>query len=129
MAGEASPLLNAVETAAAVPSPCPMVDAFRLNMAPDPRAVKLLDSLAEVCEHTREPDVVRGILDELSWSLLDATMHAAPPQALNRVAAIAQQHRDSMGPSHQRVLDVILSNIGVSFAPSRYYSRGFTTSR
>jgi nucleoside-diphosphate-sugar epimerase len=123
-AGEASPLLNSVETAAAVPSPCPMTDAFRLDMAPEPRAVKLLDSLAEACEHTQEPDVVRGMLDELSWSLLDATMHAAPRQALTRAAVIAQQHRDSMGPSNQRVLDVILSNIGVSSAPSRYYGRG-----
>jgi polysaccharide biosynthesis protein len=110
-AGEASPLLNAVETAAAVPSPCPMADAFRLDMASEPRAVKLLDSLDDVCERTQDPDVVRGVLDELSWSLLDATMQAAPRQALTRAAAIAQPHRHSMGTSHQRVLDVVHSAI------------------
>ena len=34
-AGDVSPLLNAFEAAAVVGSPCPMVDAFRLDMAPD----------------------------------------------------------------------------------------------
>ena len=34
-AGDVSPLMNAFETAALVDSPCPMVDAFRLEMAQD----------------------------------------------------------------------------------------------
>ena len=36
-AGDVSPLMNAFETAALVDSPCPMVDAFKLEMAPDTR--------------------------------------------------------------------------------------------
>ncbi len=33
IAGDVSPLLNAFEAAAGTSSPCPMVDAFRLEMA------------------------------------------------------------------------------------------------
>src|SRR5437763_13958623 len=37
-AGDVSPLLNAFEAGAVVGSPCPMVDSFRVDMAPEPRA-------------------------------------------------------------------------------------------
>lgn len=68
-AGDVSPLLNAFEAGAVVGSPCPMVDVFRLDMAPEPRAVKLLAALAEVCDRTQDPATVRGALNELSWSM------------------------------------------------------------
>ena len=38
-AGDVGPLLNAFEAGAVVDSPCPMVDAFRVDVAPEPRAV------------------------------------------------------------------------------------------
>ena len=44
-AGDVSPLMNAFETAALVDSPCPMVDAFKLEMAPDSVSPKLLAAL------------------------------------------------------------------------------------
>jgi dTDP-D-glucose 4,6-dehydratase len=34
---------------------------------------------AEVCDETQDPAAVRGALNELSWSLLDCTLRAAPP--------------------------------------------------
>jgi len=80
-------------------SPCPMVDSFRVNMAPDPRAAKLLTALAEVCDRTRDPDTVRGAMNELSWSLLDCTLLVAPCRALMRSAAMAQRHSASLGPT------------------------------
>ena len=49
----------------------------------------------------------RGALDELSWSLLDATLQAAPAQVLARSAAIASQHLGEMSPVHQRLLAAI----------------------
>jgi hypothetical protein len=45
-AGDVSPLLNAFEACAVVGSPCPMVDGFRVDMAPEPGAVKLLTAMA-----------------------------------------------------------------------------------
>ncbi|MBV9094179.1 MAG: polysaccharide biosynthesis protein [Streptosporangiaceae bacterium] len=106
-AGEVSPLLNAFEAASVVESACPMVDAFRLQMAPEPTAVKMLSALAEVCERTHDPAVVRGTLDELSWALLDATLAAAPRRALTRAAALAGRHDDSLCADHRRVLEAI----------------------
>ena len=106
-AGDVSPLLNAFEAGAVVGSPCPMVNSFRVDMAPEPRAVKLLTALAEVSDRTRDPATVRGALNELSWSLLDCTLRAAPPKALARSAAMAQRHSHSLGADHRRILEAI----------------------
>jgi nucleoside-diphosphate-sugar epimerase len=106
-AGDVSPLLNAFEAGAIVGSPCPMVDAFRVDMAPEPRAVKLLAALAEVGDRTQDPAAVRGALNELSWSMLDCTLRAAPPKALMRSAAMAKRHSASLGADHRRILDAI----------------------
>ena len=106
-AGDVSPLLNAFEAAAVVVSPCPMVDAFRVDMASERRTAKLLNALAEVCDQTQDPDAVRGALNELSWGLLDASLAAAPRRALRRSAVMAQRHSDTLGPDHRRVLEAI----------------------
>lgn len=106
-AGDVSPLLNAFEAGAVVGSPCPMVDAFRVDMAPEPRAVKLLTALAEVCEQTQDPVAVRSALNELSWSLLDCTLRAAPRKALMRSAAMAHRHSHTLGADHRRILEAI----------------------
>jgi len=111
-AGDVSPLLNAFEAGAIVGSPCPMVDAFRLDMAPEPQAVKLLSSLAEVCDRTQDPATVRGALNELSWSMLDCTLRAAPPRALMRSAVMAKQHSASLGADHRRILEAIEDHAG-----------------
>ena len=109
-AGDVSPLLNAFEASAVVGSPCPLVDAFRVDIAAEPEPAKLLDALAEVCDRTQDPDAVRSAMNELSWSLLDASLSAAPPRALTRSAAMALRHSDSMGADHRRVLEAILDH-------------------
>jgi hypothetical protein len=111
-AGDVSPLLNAFEAGTSVDSSCPMVDAFRVEMAPEPRAVKLLGALAEVCDRTEDPSAVRSALNELSWSLLDASLSSAPCHALMRAAAMAQRHQDTLGADHRRVLEAILDHAG-----------------
>jgi nucleoside-diphosphate-sugar epimerase len=111
-AGDVSPLLNAFEAGTVVDPPCPMIDAFRVDMAPEPRAVKLLSALAEVCDRTEDPGVVRSTLNELSWSMLDATLRVAPRKALMRAAAMAQRHADTLGADHRRVLEAIQDHAG-----------------
>ncbi len=106
-AGDVSPLLNAFEAAAVTASPCPMADSFRLNMAPEPAAPKLLQALEGCCASTREPDAIRGALDELSWSLLDATLDAAAPAALARCTAQTRRHEERMSPAHLRIARAI----------------------
>jgi nucleoside-diphosphate-sugar epimerase len=116
-AGDVSPLLNAFETAAAADSPCPMVDAFRLEMAPDPVAPKLLAALEGVCERTKDPDDVRHALDDLSWSLLDATLGAASRPALARSAALICQHEHALTPVHRRVMEAIRTHASAPQTP------------
>jgi nucleoside-diphosphate-sugar epimerase len=111
-AGDVSPLLNAFEAAAGTSSPCPMVDAFRLEMAAHPRPAKLLSALGEICDRTTDPDVVRGGLNEMSWALLDATLDAVPRRVLARAAALSDPHQDVMGADHRRVLEAIRDSAG-----------------
>jgi nucleoside-diphosphate-sugar epimerase len=113
-AGEVSPLLNAFEAARVTEAPCHMVDAFPLEMRPDRQPVKLLTSIEEACEMTEDPDTIRGALDELSWSLLDVTLQAAPTQALARSAAFADPHRHGLSAEHQRLLAAIRRDAGLS---------------
>jgi nucleoside-diphosphate-sugar epimerase len=113
-AGEVSPLLNAFEAARVTEAPCHMVDAFPLEMRPDPEPVKLLAALEDACAETDDPDTIRGALDELSWSLLDVTLQAAPTQALARSAAFADPHRAGLSPEHQRLLAAIRRDAGLT---------------
>jgi nucleoside-diphosphate-sugar epimerase len=106
-AGDVSPLLNAFETAALVQSPCPMVDAFRLEMAPDTVGSKQLAALDTVCDRTQDPTEVRTSLDDLSWSLLDAALAAASRTALDRSAKLICQHEETMNQVHRRVTESI----------------------
>ena len=111
-AGDVSPLMNSFETARANEAPCHMVDAFPLEMRADPIPGKLLAELEDTCAMTEDADAIRGALDDLSWSLLDVTLQAAPAQALARSAAIAGPHSGGLSPEHQRLLAAIRREAG-----------------
>lgn len=106
-AGDVSPLLNAFETAAATGSACPRTDAFRLEMTADPAASKLLSALDEVCSRTTSDAAARQALDDLSWSLLDATLAAADQGAVARCATLVRRHENAMSPVHHRITQAI----------------------
>jgi hypothetical protein len=110
-AGEVSPLLNAFEAVQASRSACPMVDAAPVLMAPGPAAAELLADLEKGCERTRDPAVSRGLLDELSWLLLHATLAAAPSSALARIAAQVAPYQDQLNAVHHRVLHAITETV------------------
>jgi len=106
-AGDVSPLLNAFEASSAARSPSPEVDAARLQFAAGQQMTKHLKALAEDCEHTSTPARLKERLRELSWSLLDASLRAAPREALRRSALQARRHWDVMPPEHRRMLEAI----------------------
>jgi hypothetical protein len=106
-AGNVSPLLNAFEAAAATGAPCPMTNSFRLEMTPDPAGPKLLTALDEVCARIRDENAVRQALDDLSWSLLDATLAAADTGTLTRCATLVRRHEEGMSPVHRRITQAI----------------------
>jgi hypothetical protein len=106
-AGELSPLLNAFEASAVVPSDCPMTNVFEAAFAPEPRAAERYDELAAVCGETDDPQRVRAALRELSWALLDATLAVAPPEALTRAALTANRHVATLTADHHQSLQAI----------------------
>jgi NAD(P)-dependent dehydrogenase (short-subunit alcohol dehydrogenase family) len=109
-AGEVSPLLNAFEAAATTPGPCPMVNSFRLEMTPDAAAPKLLDDLGQACASTRDNGTIRRALDDLSWSVLDATLAAADPSSLRRSTMLTRRYEDDMLPVHRKVMRAITAH-------------------
>jgi nucleoside-diphosphate-sugar epimerase len=111
-AADVGPLLNTFEAAAVVDSPCPM----------------LLTTLAEACDRTQDPGVVRGALNELSWSLLDCTLRAAPREALARAAAMAQRHGDSLCAHHRRMLDAVRDHADPASDPTGHLKYRRSTS-
>jgi nucleoside-diphosphate-sugar epimerase len=106
-AGDLSPLMNAFEAAAVVPSECPMTNVFEAEFAPEPRAAELSAELAAICGETDDPQRVRAALLELSWALLDATLAVAPPEALTRAARIADRHVATLTADHCQILQTI----------------------
>jgi hypothetical protein len=106
-AGNVSPLLSAFEAVRAEPSSCPAADAFPLEMAASPALEGQLLALEDACARTQEAAVIRAALDDLSWTLLDATLRAVPQQTLARVARLTAPHRSGLSAVHQRMLAAI----------------------
>ncbi len=71
---------------------------------------KLVGMLDEMCRHTQDPAEVRSSLDDLSWSLLNATLRAADRTTLNRSARLICQHEKAMTPVHRRATEAIKSH-------------------
>jgi hypothetical protein len=99
--------INASEAGSVECPPGPGVDAARLQFAADQRLPKHLKALAEDCERTQAPARLKERLGELSWSLLDASLRAAPQEALRRCAMQARRHWNTMPPGHRRMLQAI----------------------
>ncbi|HEX6449402.1 MAG TPA: NAD-dependent epimerase/dehydratase family protein [Trebonia sp.] len=111
-AGDVSPLLNAFEAAALTAKPCPMVDTFTMEMVADPAAPKLLAGLESAFDRGLCDAEIRQALDDLSWSLLDATLAAADPAVLARSARLTRLHEKAMSPVHLRVTRAINAHAG-----------------
>jgi len=106
-AGDVSPLISAFEATGAGRSWCPAVDAFPLQLACTAEPEDLMRELADTCSRTTEPGPVRTALDELSWSLFDATLQAVPRPVLNRAAQISAPHRGRLSAGQSRMLTSI----------------------
>ena len=113
-AGEVSPLLSAFEAATAEPMPGGMVDAFPMAVKDDGLLDLRLAELAEACAGTEDAAELRPALDELSWTLLDATLRAVDQPVLARAAQLTVKHQGTLIPEHQRMLAAIMREAGIS---------------
>ena len=110
-ASDVSPLLNAVEAAAVVPSACPMTDAFSLPPARESQSACRLDDLSLVCSCTQDPEAIRAALRALSWVLLEDTLAAAPRPVLTRMAALTRR-APGLCADYRRILRLIEDSAG-----------------
>jgi hypothetical protein len=106
-AGDVSPLISAFEAPGTRRSCCPDVDVFPFQVASDGALDERMHELAGTCARTQEPGPVRAALDELSWSLFDATLSVVPHQALTRAARLSGPHRNHLDARHERMLAAI----------------------
>jgi nucleoside-diphosphate-sugar epimerase len=106
-AGDVSPLISAFEATGAQRSWCPAVDAFPLQLASSSALDERMQALAGTCARTAEAGPVRAALDDLSWSLFDATLSAVPRQVLTRAAQLSTPHRASLNAVNERMLATI----------------------
>jgi hypothetical protein len=113
-AGEVSPLLSAFEAARADAMPGGAVDAFPLIVTPGPELQQRLQALDEACQSTEDPAVLRPALDQMSWTLLDATLGAVDKRVLTRAAQLTAKHQGGLIPEHQRMLAAIMRKAGIS---------------
>jgi nucleoside-diphosphate-sugar epimerase len=105
VAGDVSPLLNAMEAARVEGAASPAVDAVAMGAPEVPRIDSCLGELADpsttCCEST-----VRQVLDESAYQLLVETVRTAPPSVVDRVVRLTQAHRPAMRDEHLRIDDV-----------------------
>ena len=112
-AGEVSPLLNAFEAARSQPLPGLGVDTFPLEFAPASGARDELENLSAVCAATTDPAAVRSALDDLSLSVLHATLAVVPGPLLERTAALAAPHRAGLSADQGTLLAAIEQQAGL----------------
>ncbi|MDX6391950.1 MAG: hypothetical protein QOJ73_3013 [Streptosporangiaceae bacterium] len=106
-AGDVSPLLSAFEAARAERPPGLAADVFPLDTASCPALDERMAALEDVCARTQESGAVRAALDDLSWSLLDATLEVVPRRTLVRAARLTSPHRSDLSAEHGRMLAAI----------------------
>jgi NADPH:quinone reductase-like Zn-dependent oxidoreductase len=104
---DVSPLLSAFEATWAEQRTSGLVDAFPLKFASSPGPGRLFARLEQACETEAEPAAIRAALDELCWSLLDATLAAVPPATLTRAVRLTEPYESSLSCDHRQMLAAI----------------------
>ena len=103
-AADVSPLISAFEAAGTERSWSPAIDVFPLEVTSAPALEERIQALATTCARAAEPGPVRAALDELSWSLFEASMGAVPRQVLARAVQFSRRERDRLSAGHARIL-------------------------
>jgi Polysaccharide biosynthesis protein len=106
-AGDVSPLISAFEGTGTEQSWWAGIDVFPLQIAPVPELDERMQALAATCTRTEKPEPVRAALDELSWTLFDATMAAVPRQVLARAVRRCDRQRAGLDAVQTRMLAAI----------------------
>lgn len=103
---EKTPLFNAIEAAVATALFEGQVDMTPATFSPSSAALRQLQCLEELCVDGAPEPLIRSTLNDLSWTLLDASLQKAPSEVLARLDASAHRF-PAKSRDHQRVDDAI----------------------
>ena len=116
-AGDVSPLLNVIEAEEVeISKSCPAVDSFRLNIANTFRINRRLSDLQIACQTGKVAYDLRGMLQELSWAMLDARLDKIGSATLRRVESSilkTPSDRRSTEPDHIRTSEAFISALAL----------------
>lgn len=105
LAGEVSPLINAMEAHIVEESSSPAVDVVPVRPVPAEGLTRQLLDLEERCLAGDEA-AVRKIFSAASWDLFVQTVRAAATSTVDRIVRITQPYRDRLSPEHLEMDDV-----------------------
>lgn len=105
VAGDVSPLLNAMEAGAVQEAASPAVDAVPVRPPEVPQTEECLRELAQL-DGMDADSAVRKVLDEAAYELFVATVAAAPRPTVERIVRLAEAYRSTMRAEHVRIDDV-----------------------
>lgn len=113
LAGDVSPLINAIEAHEAKECLSPAVDEIPVRAAD---SVAFSDCLAEAEQYCtqRAEQPLREAFQAAAWALLEATVQTASPAVLHRITRLTVGHRPAMSQQHRRMDDVFRRYAGLS---------------
>jgi hypothetical protein len=104
LAGDTSPLVNAME--AHDVEPAAAADAFAVRPVAAPSVAARLPQLYADCRSGAD-EAVRAGFRWTAWELFRATAACTNPAILSRIVGLTRRHRDTMSNEHRRVDDVL----------------------
>ncbi|MET8278926.1 polysaccharide biosynthesis protein [Micromonospora sp. NPDC005174] len=113
LAGDVSPLINAIEAHEARESLSPAVDMIPVRAANSPAFDAFLAEAERGCA-TNDDQAVREVFQSAAWALLEATVQTVSPAILHRITGLTAAHRPVMGPNHLRMDDMFRRFAGLA---------------
>jgi hypothetical protein len=117
LAGDVSPLINALEAPEVLQAASPDVDLVPVRPLQAGPLARWLPTLAERCAAGDEAGV-RELFAHAAWDLLVGTVRAAAPAAVHRIVRITDPHRERLSPEHRRMDDVFRRFAGLPTEPA-----------
>ncbi|MER7455775.1 polysaccharide biosynthesis protein [Micromonospora sp. NPDC126480] len=106
LAGNVSPLMNAMEAHNLPESESQAVDVISVHPVSAPALTRRMPKLEELCT-AGDDAAVRIVFDEMAWNLMEQIAVAAPAAAVKRMVQVSKPYRALLSPEHRK-LDEIL---------------------
>ncbi|MDH6465039.1 FlaA1/EpsC-like NDP-sugar epimerase [Micromonospora sp. A200] len=106
LAGDVSPLMNAMEAHNLQESASRAVDMVSVHPVSAPALTRRMPKLQDLCT-AGDDAAVRIIFDDMAWKLLEQIAMAASPTAVRRMVQVSRPYRDQLSPEHRKLDEVL----------------------